>query len=89
MGYENWDTVVSLDITRAELYTIANCVNSVVIMGEISDFMVGYEELSMDPSSVRLERLNAGGPLLKVHDLRTLDSVIGFVAGQAAREWIH
>ncbi|MFN8703035.1 MAG: peptidase U37, partial [Rhodospirillales bacterium] len=30
------------------------------------------EELSMDPSSVRLERLNAGGPLLKVHDLRTL-----------------
>lgn len=48
MGYENWDTVVSLDITRAELYTIANCVNSVVIMGEISDFMVGYEELSMD-----------------------------------------
>lgn len=48
MGYENWDTVVSLDMTRAELYTIANCVNSVAIMGEISDFMVGYEELSMD-----------------------------------------
>ena len=38
------------------------------------------EELSMDPSSVRLERLNAGSPLLKVHDLRTLDSVIGSLA---------
>jgi hypothetical protein len=45
MSYENWDTVVSLDITRAELYTIANCVNSVVVMGEICDFLVGYEKL--------------------------------------------
>lgn len=43
------------------------------------------EELSMDPSSVRLERLNAGGPLLKVHDLRTLDSVIGSVVPGTAR----
>ena len=43
------------------------------------------EELSMDPSSVRLERLNAGGPLLKVHDLRTLDSVIGSVVPGSAR----
>ena len=43
------------------------------------------EELSMDPSSVRLERLNAGGPLLKVHDLRTLDSIIGSVVPGSAR----
>ena len=43
------------------------------------------EELSMDPSSVRLERLNAGGPLLKVHDLRALDSVIGSVVPGSAR----
>ncbi|MBL8893009.1 MAG: peptidase, partial [Rhizobiales bacterium] len=43
------------------------------------------EELSMDPSNVRLERLNAGGPLLKVHDLRTLDSVIGSVVPGTAR----
>lgn len=43
------------------------------------------EELSMVPSSVRLERLNAGGPLLKVHDLRTLDSVIGSVVPGTAR----
>jgi len=43
------------------------------------------EELSMDPGSVRLERLNAGGPLLKVHDLRTLDSVIGSVVPGTAR----
>ena len=43
------------------------------------------EELSMDPGSVRLERLNAGGPLLKVHDLRDLDSVIGSVIPGTAR----
>ena len=43
------------------------------------------EELAMDPSSVRLERLNAGAPLLKVHDLRTLDSVIGSVVPGSAR----
>ena len=35
------------------------------------------EELSMDAGNVRLERLNAGAPLLKVHELRTLDAVIG------------
>ena len=43
------------------------------------------EELSMDPGSVRLERLNAGGPLLKVHDLRDLESVIGSVVPGTAR----
>lgn len=43
------------------------------------------EELSMDPGSVRLDRLNAGGPLLKVHDTRTLDAVIGSVVPGTAR----
>jgi len=43
------------------------------------------EELSMDPGSVRLDRLNAGGPLLKVHDTRTLDAVIGSVVPGSAR----
>jgi hypothetical protein len=43
------------------------------------------EELSMDPASVRLERLNAGGPVLKVHDTRSLDSVIGSVIPGSAR----
>jgi hypothetical protein len=43
------------------------------------------EELSMDPSNVRLERLNAGGPLLKVHDLRSIESVIGSVVPGTAR----
>ena len=43
------------------------------------------EELSMEPNSVRLERLNAGAPLLKVHELRTLDSVIGSVVPGTAR----
>ena len=39
----------------------------------------------MDPGSVRLDRLNAGGPLLKVHDTRTLDAVIGSVVPGSAR----
>ena len=43
------------------------------------------EELSMDPGSVRLDRLNAGGPLLKVHDTRTLDAIIGSVVPGSAR----
>lgn len=43
------------------------------------------EELSLEPASVRLERLNAGGPLLKVHDTRTLDAVIGSVEPGTAR----
>ncbi len=33
------------------------------------------EELSLDPAHVRLERLNAGAPFLKVHALDTLDAV--------------
>ena len=43
------------------------------------------EELSMEPTNVRLDRLNAGGPLLKVHDTRTLDAVIGSVVPGTAR----
>lgn len=43
------------------------------------------EELSLEPASVRLERLNAGGPLLKVHDTRSLDAVIGSVEPGTAR----
>ena len=43
------------------------------------------EELSMDPKSVHLERLNAGAPLLKLHDLQALESVIGSVIPGTAR----
>ena len=43
------------------------------------------EELSMDPASVRLDRLNAGGPVLKVHDTSSLESVIGSVIPGSAR----
>jgi ribosomal protein S25 len=43
------------------------------------------EELAMDPRSVRLDRLNAGAPLLKVHDASALDSVIGSVLPGSAR----
>lgn len=43
------------------------------------------EELAMDPRAVRLDRLNAGAPLLKVHDASALDSVIGSVMPGTAR----
>lgn len=38
-----------------------------------------YEELSVEPGSVRLDRLNTGAPVLAAHDSRSLDSVIGVV----------
>ena len=43
------------------------------------------EELSLDPAHVRLERLNAGAPFLKVHELGALDAVIGSVVSGSAR----
>ncbi len=43
------------------------------------------EELSMDPSEVHLDRLNAGAPLLKVHDRFALEAVIGSVVPGTAR----
>ena len=43
------------------------------------------EELSLDPSHVRLDRLNAGAPFLKVHEIDTLDAVIGSVVPGSAR----
>ncbi len=43
------------------------------------------EELSLDPTHVRLERLNAGAPFLKVHEIDTLDAVIGSVVPGSAR----
>lgn len=39
----------------------------------------------MDPRAVRLDRLNAGAPLLKVHDASVLDSIIGSVVPGSAR----
>ena len=43
------------------------------------------EELSLDPAHVRLERLNAGAPFLRVHELTELDAVIGSVVPDSAR----
>lgn len=38
-----------------------------------------YEELSMDPSAVRLARLNNGAPVLNAHNSYSLDAVMGVV----------
>jgi hypothetical protein len=43
------------------------------------------EELSMDPSAVRLDRLNSGAPLLDSHDDWTLSAVLGSVVPGTAR----
>lgn len=55
-------------------------VRRVTFFGEPYD-----EELSLDPAHVRLDRLNAGAPFLKVHELDTLDAVIGSVVPGSAR----
>jgi HK97 family phage prohead protease len=45
-----------------------------------------YDEvLSLDPSAVRLERLNSGAPLLDTHSSDSLDNVIGSVVAGTAR----
>ncbi len=41
-------------------------------------------QLSLDPAHVRLERLNAGAPFLKVHELGALEAVIGSVVSGSA-----
>lgn len=38
-----------------------------------------FEELSLDPKHVRMDRLNNGAPLLAAHDGYSLDAVIGVV----------
>jgi len=43
------------------------------------------EELSLEAAHVRLDRLNAGAPFLRVHELRDLDGVIGSVVPGTAR----
>ncbi len=43
------------------------------------------EEISLDPAHVRLDQLNAGAPVLKVHEMTSLESVIGSVVPGSAR----
>ena len=43
------------------------------------------EELSLAPDHVRLDRLNSGAPVLRVHDVTSLDSVLGSVVPGSAR----
>jgi len=43
------------------------------------------EELSLDGSAVRLDRLNAGAPFLNSHDAWSLESVLGVVVDGSAR----
>ena len=43
------------------------------------------EELSLDGSAVRLDRLNGGAPFLNSHDAWSLDSVLGVVVDGSAR----
>ena len=42
-----------------------------------------WEELSLDPAHLRLDRLNNGAPFLRVHDDWTLESVLGVVESAA------
>lgn len=44
-----------------------------------------YEELSMSPESVRLDRLNSGAPLLNAHNAYDLNDILGVVE----RAWLN
>lgn len=44
-----------------------------------------FEELSMDPKHIRMDRLNSGAPLLENHNSWSVDSVIGVVE----RAWVE
>jgi HK97 family phage prohead protease len=43
------------------------------------------ELLSTDPAAVRLERMNAGAPVLSAHNMHTLEGVIGSIVPGSAR----
>ena len=42
----NWDKEVTLTLTVQDLYYLQHCANSVIVMDEISDFVVGYQPLN-------------------------------------------
>ena len=44
-----------------------------------------YEELSLDPKHIRLDRLNAGAPFLNAHNADSLEAVIGVVVTDSAK----
>lgn len=45
-----------------------------------------YEELSMEPKAIRLDRLNGGAPLLNSHRAWDLDDVIGVVESATVKD---
>ncbi len=48
MAYTNfdWDREVTVTLTVRDLYYLQHCADSVLTMGEVSDFTLGYEKLS-------------------------------------------
>lgn len=42
----DWDKEVTLTLTVRDLYYLQHAADSVLIMGEISNFTVGYEKLT-------------------------------------------
>jgi phage head maturation protease len=54
-----------------------------VLRGYFDQF---WEELSLDPKHVRMDRLNGGAPLLDSHDGYSLDGVIGVVESARLEE---
>ncbi len=73
-------SVDSEDRTVEVIWSTGVRIRRVPFFGEAYD-----EELSLDPAHVRLDRLNAGAPFLRVHELRNLDAVMGSVLPESAR----
>lgn len=55
------------------------------VLRDHRDFGVFLERLSLHPAHVRLDRLNAGAPVLDSHDPRTIRNVIAVVEDGTAR----
>ena len=68
------------DRTVEVIWSAGARIRRMTLFGEPYD-----EELSLEPDHVRLDRLNAGAPFLKVHEVGALDAVIGSVVPGSAR----
>lgn len=42
----DWDKEITCTLTVKDLYYLQHCVDSVLCMNQVYDFMTGYEELS-------------------------------------------
>jgi hypothetical protein len=67
MAYKHfdWDKEVTLTLTVRDLYWLQHCTDSVLIMREISDFVVGYQPLTPEQHTEIYDALHKAVKVLK------------------------